>query len=364
MIRVLVSDDSITVRKVVAERLTEAGLTVIGEACNGAEAVEMTRQLKPDVILMDVVMPEMDGLTATARIMASTPTPVVILSAYATQKEVFRTFEALELGALEVCSKPAASGPENAADWRRLITTVRAAVRVEVKKLKRGLHSARDLESPANESSVICEAQPKLVIIGASTGGPTAVKRVLSRLPSSFPLPVIVAIHCARQMAASMGGWFDDHCTLNVRDARPNEQLDDAANTVLTAVPGYHLAVVNRRLEFSGAHHSTGHVPSINQLFSSAARCYGRHVVGVLLTGMGADGADGLKEIYDSGGMTMAQDERSSVVFGMPGAAVRSGAVRRTASPEQIGDALSQLCAPGSANERLSVITTPISIPS
>jgi len=343
MIRVLVVDDSLTVRMEVSKRLRTAGHEVVGNASDGREAVALTRQLRPDVVLMDVVMPGVDGLAATRHIMAECPTPVVVLTAHAEGQEVFKTLDALAVGALEVCAKP--TGEESQEDWDRILVTIGAAAQVPVMRL-------RPRAVPPNAASTRTSSfspprtpvvNRRVVVMGASTGGPAAVKQLLSSLPSNFPLPILTAIHCSHRVLSSIGNWVDRQCSLDVRDARDGQLLPDKPGTVITAPPGRNLTICGDRLRLQDATNCKDCSPSVDQLFISAADTFGRATIGVLLTGMGADGAKGLKQIHDCGGYTIAQDEATCAVFGMPAAAIELGAVSQVAPLHRIPQSLIRL---------------------
>ncbi len=331
MIRVLVVDDSITVRKAIVERLSAGGIAVVGEAADGVEAVATTRRLRPDVVLMDIIMPRMDGLAATREIMTTTPTPVVVLSAYVSQKEACQTYDALAAGALEACVKPTGDGLENEHAWADILCTVRAAADVRVAKLRPAIKQEPAPGKSEGFLSKTTEAakEYRIVVIGASTGGPVAIRDLLHALPADFPIPIAIALHCSTQLSTSVAGWLDVNCDLNVRDAVDNEPISRMPGTVLVAPPGHNLELRHGRTIL---HNVVGHhdcTPSVDVLFSSAAQTYGKATLGVLLTGMGRDGAQGLLEIRQGGGTTIAQDEASCAVFGMPAAAVEIGAVEQ-----------------------------------
>ncbi len=345
MTRVLVVDDSLTVRKIVADRLHAAGLEVIGEAADGREAVRLTHQLRPDVVLMDFVMPEVDGLAATRQIMNEIPTPVVILSGYANQQEVFKTYDALAAGALEVCAKPTTASAQSEAEWNNVLLTISAAAQVQVTRLRQNPTVPKvDSRALAGRSAIGAAGRRKrIVVIGASTGGPAAVKGVLCGLSQEFPLPILVAIHCSSRLSSSVAGWFDRVCPLNVSDATDGEPLPEGPGVVVTAPPGRNLRIRAGRTVLKDTTDNVGCAPSVDELFTSAAESIGDQTIGVLLTGMGADGAEGLKRIRDCGGCTIAQDEDSCVVFGMPAAAIKLGAAEHVTPLQQIPQMLIQL---------------------
>ncbi|MHC4697515.1 MAG: chemotaxis protein CheB [Planctomycetota bacterium] len=324
MIRVLVVDDSLTVRKTITDRLRTAGIEVVGEAADGSEAAALTHRLRPDVVLMDVVMPRVDGLAATRRIMTEIPTPVVILTAFADQQEVFKTYDALAAGALDVCAKPEGDARDRET-WEDIVRTVRAATQVAVRRHRRSTKSPEERPNFGAELpvTVVSERQRKIVVIGASTGGPAAVHEILQSLPPDFPLPILVALHCSTRLSASVASWFARRCAFNVYDARHEEPLPGLPGTVIVVPPGRNLTISRGQMLVHDPGNTSGCTPSVDELFASAADSHGDATIGVLLTGMGTDGARGLKRIRDCGGCAIAQDEASCVVFGMPAAAIK-----------------------------------------
>jgi two-component system chemotaxis response regulator CheB len=351
-ITVLVGEDSRTVRRSIVEVLSaEPDMTVIGEAGDGKETIELCLARKPRVITLDMMMPVVSGLAATEYIMAFCPTPIVIVSGSTNRGEVFRTYEALAAGALDVIEKPRANEPIE--DWqRRLVDTVRVASRVRVITHPRGrLRANWDFDTPVpvpSESTVpppspsqAVRARLAVVAIGASTGGPKAIVDVLRELPADFPVPILVVTHISESFAAGFADWVGANSPLPVRLAQDG---DPVARTGVTVAPAdRHLIVEDGRLRLvtTAAVHSCR--PSIDVLFASLAREYGGRVTGVLLTGMGRDGADGLLGIRTAGGVTIAQDEDSCVIFGMPAEAIRLGAAAHVLAPAAIGSLLREL---------------------
>jgi two-component system chemotaxis response regulator CheB len=326
-LRVLVVEDSLTIRKRIVEVL-EVTMDVVGEAADGKAGIELCERLRPDVITLDMMLPVMTGLEATEHIMAYCPTPILIVSASTNRGELFKTYEALAAGAVDVLEKP--SGDEAGAEWeRRLIAAVQMVSRIAVithprMRFRRSGFAAR-AQPPVATSPPMAET--RVVAIGASTGGPRAVLAILGALPATFSLPILLVIHIAEPFGTAFAEWLDEQIGLRVRYPKTGEPLAMLEpGTVLMAPPGVHMEVRHQRIELTTAHERHSCRPSVDVLFETVARECGRNAVGCLLTGMGKDGALGLAALRQAGGMTIAQDEASSVVFGMPGEAVRIGA--------------------------------------
>lgn len=339
MYKVLIADDSPTARQALSLILRRAGdMQVVGEAASGREAVRLTEELRPDVVLMDITMPEMDGLQATGEIMHLAPTPIVVVSGSLDGRETEIAFQAIRAGALTVLPKP--SGPGTArfdAEATKLINTVRAMAGVSV------IHHWRK-RTPTPKSSketMHAHTRPEIVGIVSSTGGPAALSEILSRLPAHFPLPVVVVQHIAPDFLPSLIKWLGSISSLAVRAAEPGTR--PVPGTVYVAPGHAHLCVDSMRRFVLDTETPGRHVPSGDVLFESVAKCYGAKAIGVVLTGMGDDGARGLRMMYDTGAFTIAQDEESSAVYGMPCEAVARGAACKVLPVTEIADALMKL---------------------
>lgn len=343
-IRVLVVEDSLTIRKHIIEVLTaDSRLQVVGEAGDGKAAIMLCESLRPDVVTMDMMLPVMTGVAATEYIMAFCPTPILIVSASTNRGELFRTYDALAAGAVDVLDKPLGSEPDDA--WeKRLVDAVRMVARIKVITHPRarlgslGLPAATTAYAPL--APISC-ADRKVVAMGASTGGPGALRTVLSSLPKNFPLPILLVLHISEPFAQAMCEWLNAQVSLEVRYAVDGEQLPPRGHgCVLMAGPDRHLEVVGGRVRLTSSPEQHSCRPSVDVLFESLARDMGPQTVAALLTGMGRDGARGLLAIRESGGLTLAQDEASSVVFGMPAEAIKLGAASRVLSLGDFGAAL------------------------
>ncbi len=350
-IRVLVVDDSLTVRKRIVEVLSsDVALEVIAEAENGKRAIELCEALRPDVITLDMMMPLMAGVAVTEYVMAYFPTPILIVSASTNRGELFKTYDALAAGALDVLDKPTSRDVDS--DWeRRLISTVKLISRIKVIT-----HPRARLMAPRFERDEAAgelnngKSEYEIVAIGASTGGPAAALEILRGLPEKFPLPIILLIHLAEPFAMALAEWLDGQSPLRVRYARDREPVPSSG--VVMAPAGRHLVVSQGQLRLTSEPERFSCRPSVDVLFESITREFGNRSINCLLTGMGKDGAAGLLGARRAGAMTIAQNESSSVVFGMPGEAVRIGAATRVLSIENISRELVQLAGETDARRR------------
>ena len=331
-IRVLVVEDSLTVRKRIVEVLAaDPGLEVIAEAEDGKQAIELCQRLRPDVLTLDMMLPVMTGLAATEFIMAYCPTPILIVSASTNRGELFRTYEALAAGAVEVFEKP--SGNELDDRWARtLVSTVKLVSRIKVITHPRGRLNMQRAPSARSASTSSCRA----LAIGASTGGPAALVEILKGMPPDYRLPILLVIHIAPA--------FDGQSALRVRYAQDGEPLPKAGEgRVIIAVPDRHMVLRHGRLWLTDDPERHSCRPSVDVLFESVALELGDQAAACILTGMGKDGAAGLLAIRQAGGTTLAQDEATSVVFGMPREAILLGAAGRVLPLDQIAPALTAL---------------------
>jgi len=325
VIRVLVAEDSATARALLVQILNaDPGIRVVGEACDGVEAVEMAQRIRPDLITMDVHMPRLDGLEATREIMATAPTPIVIVTGSTRAREVESSMDTLRFGALDVLVKPPSPGSpgfESAA--RGLVAMVKSMAQVKVvRQWKPGAPRASSAVAARGLSG---ESEGRRVVaVASSTGGPGALQVVLSGLPAGFAAPVLVVQHITPGFTAGLAAWLGSVGPLRVKVAEDGEAL--AAGTVYLAPDGRHLGTSARgTVALSDAPPLGGFRPSGSHLFASAAGAYGRLVTAVILTGMGDDGVAGLRAVRAAGGRVIAQDEATSVVFGMPAAAIAAG---------------------------------------
>jgi two-component system, chemotaxis family, protein-glutamate methylesterase/glutaminase len=323
-IRVLIAEDSPTARALLVGMLSAAnGLEVIGEATNGIDAVEMTKRLRPDVVTMDVQMPGLDGFEATKRIMNEMPTPIVIVSSLDVHSVQF-SMEALNAGALAVLPKPV--GPFSA-DYEQVSRLVAATVRSmsQVKLVRRWPTAPpyKPITSPGARAA-LHGVRPRVVAIAASTGGPAALRKLFTELGADFPLPILAVQHMALGFADGFAQWLNEASELQVGVGRAGEPL--SAGHVYLAPDDRHLGVSERlTITLSDGPPVGSFRPSGTFLFDSAARVFGSAALGLILTGMGRDGVDGLRTLKAAGGQVIAQDEQTSDIFGMPAAAIAAG---------------------------------------
>ena len=330
MIRVLVVDDSATVRGRLIEILRDSpDFTVVGEAADGRRAIELCKQLRPDVVTLDLVLPELDGLAVTEDIMAHQPTPILIVSASMNRGEVVRTYDALAAGAVDVLDKAGAADEE----WDvRFLSAVRMVSRIKVITHPR----ARLRKNAPSQPPIALEAKPaELIALGASTGGPGALAQVIAAIPSRVHAPIVLVLHIDAAFAQSFAGWLDGMTSRDVRIANHGEPL--APDRVYVSPSDRHLTIVDGECRLIDAPPVNHCKPSVDVLFQSVATACGPRASAALLTGMGRDGAEGLLAIRKAGGLTIAQDEATCVVYGMPREAALRNAAVHVAPLDRIG---------------------------
>jgi two-component system, chemotaxis family, protein-glutamate methylesterase/glutaminase len=344
--RVLVVEDSVTVRARLLEVIaSDPSLEVVGEAGDGRTAIQLCERLRPDVVTLDMMLPVMTGLSATEFIMAHFPTPILVVSSSFNRGEVFKTYDALAAGAVDVIEKPRGDEPLGA--WeRQFLSAVRVVSRVRVithPRARLGGLSDRPRPPGVPRSNPPVAGTLELVAIGVSTGGPSALVQVLSALPPSFPAPVLVVLHLAAPFAAAFADWLGAQIGRKVAYGADGEALDAARGEVRLAPPERHLIVSAGRLRHTHDPERHSCRPSVDVLFESIARERGAATAACVLTGMGRDGALGLLELRRAGAVTLGQDEASSVVYGMPREAALIGAVEHVLPLGEIGPLLAEL---------------------
>ena len=341
LLRVLVADDSQVAQQLLRELIDgEPDMIVVGTATTGRETIEKVERLRPDLVTMDVVMPDGDGIAAAQRIMAQRPTPIAVITAAPCEAGSTMTFDALATGAVEVLQKPARSILDSAGERDSFTRRLRSVAAVGVI----GIRGARALAKPAL-ASPLPEAPPAqvhgvpasaaLIALGASTGGPPCIRTILSTLDPALAPPILVVQHMAREFVPGFVAWLRDTLPLPVELAREGSAI--AAGRVYVAPGDRHLKIDAAGILHEDAGPAEHHQrPAVDVLFRSLAEHFGPRALGVLLTGMGEDGARGLLAMREAGAFTIAQDEASSVVFGMPAAASALEAAVVTANPTGI----------------------------
>ncbi len=337
MIRVLIVDDSPTVAYLLRSILqSDPAVRVVGEARTGEDGVAQCQQLQPDLVTMDVEMPGMGGLEAIRQIMDVSPRPIVVVTAVEARRLMTVSFQALELGALAVEAKPTA---RDGAEAERLLVLVKTMAGVKVVRRFQRRPAPVSAPSAPPPAAPAAAAPVRLVAVGVSTGGPQTLQIILAGLPASFPAPIIVVQHISPGFVDGLASWITDTTPLPCHVAAQNEPLQ--AGHVYLAPDNHHLLVpAPGVIHLDTAPPVGGHRPSANPLFESVAYTYGAAAVGVLLTGMGEDGARGLRTLRRAGALTIVQDEATSVIFGMPRAAIELGAAVQVLALDKIAGQL------------------------
>ncbi len=331
-IRVLIVDDSSTARHFLSRVIEQApGFRLLGMARDGHEAVDLCSLLRPDVIIMDLKMPEMDGLQATEQIMAHFPTPILIVSSVTSREERVATAEALAAGAVDVLDKK--TDDETDEIWgNRFLHSLKLVSKIRVITHPRG--RLRKLAS--SPEAYRGGSRPiRLIALGGSTGGPGAVAEILRTLPTTLMVPILLVLHTSESFGNRLASWLDSQSLHRVRYAHDGESLSKVTGVVM-APPGRHLVLRQERLCLTLDPERYSCRPSVDVLFESLAREVGPDTCACLLTGMGKDGARGLLALRKQGAMTVAQDEASSVVYGMPREAILLEAATHVAPLSQI----------------------------
>jgi two-component system, chemotaxis family, protein-glutamate methylesterase/glutaminase len=341
-VSVLLVDDSLIALTILSRMLsTSPDIQVVGKARSGREALELIPRLQPAVICTDLNMPDMDGLELTQEIMARFPRPILVVSAAVQTEDTHNVFRVLEAGAIDILPKPrgglAADDPHVAQELISKIKLI-SGVMALTKRQSRVPGPGQNQDGPSPL------ARPRIVAIGASTGGPQALRTILAQLSADFPAPILCVQHISDGFLKGLVDWLASHCTLSIKIANAGEQPQ--AGTIYFPQEGAHLEIDKAgRLACSHKALIDGHRPSVTATFTSVANYCGDGAIGILLTGMGSDGAQGLQEIFAVGGITIAQNEETSVVFGMPKQAIALGAVKYVLPLNKIPSLLPELLA-------------------
>lgn len=349
-IRVLVVDDSGFFRRRVTEMLdSDPRLEVVGTAANGVEAVEQVAELRPDVVTMDIEMPIMDGITAVRRIMASRRTPILMFSSLTTDGAQ-ATLDALDAGAVDYLPKKFEDISRDRDEARRQLCEkvhaigARGHARAPALEPPKTAAPRPSLRPAAAPPPAIRRGQYKLVAIGTSTGGPVALQEVLTKLPAAFPLPLVLIQHMPGSFTPAFAKRLDQQCAISVREAQDGDRLEPG---VALLAPGGKQMVVERRgasqtIRILEPEPGQNYKPSVDLAFSSLARTIPGKVLAIVLTGMGADGREGARLLKQGGSSVWAQDEASSVVYGMPAAVAEAGLTDQILPLAEIGPNLAQ----------------------
>jgi two-component system chemotaxis response regulator CheB len=353
-VRVLVVDDSALMRKLIPQMLEgDQSIEVVGTAMDGNFCLKKIEELKPNVVTLDLQMPGMNGIDTLKEIMRRHPLPVIVVSSHSIEGASI-TFKALGLGAFDFVTKPQDATAHMADAARQLIAKIKAAADCRV--VRAGSLIAAPVRSEKIPAGKFALAPTKTVAIGISTGGPQAMEFLLAQLPPDFPGTILIVQHMPSGFTDMFARRLDELCALRVKEAQSGDVLQ--AGRVLICPGSRHMTV--KRLPMGDVvvlndeAPVNGHRPSVDVLFRSMAQEYGRLGIAVLMTGMGEDGAQGLGEVKKAGGMTIAQNEESCVVYGMPKAAIERGYVTRVVALDVLSSTLQALCVRGDANKENS----------
>ena len=353
-IKVLVVDDSALMRKMIPQMLErDAGIRVVGTAMDGAFALEKAAELKPDVITLDLDMPRMNGIDALRQITKTQRLPVIVVSAHTTEG-ANTTFKALAMGAFDFITKPAHGAGQHIDEIATQLTAkIRAAA--GARKLPANVLAVPEFQK-VKKIARRKAAPSRVIAIGVSTGGPNAVQYVLSRLPAEFSGSILVVQHMPEGFTEMFAKRLDATCAIDVKEAKSGDLL--LAGRALICPGNRHMkvrrAALGDMVVLSDEERVNGHRPSVDVLFRSVAEEFRTESAGILMTGMGEDGAEGLGLIQSAGGMTIAQSAESCVVYGMPRAAIERGYALRVSSLETIPSAIQSLCSKSAAARSLS----------
>lgn len=348
MVKVLIVDDSRTVCQYLEYILNEdPNIEVIGVVHDGLQAIKFIENKKPDIVTMDIDMPKMNGLEATRRIMSSTPLPIIMVTASRNAHDKKLGIEALASGALSIVNKPLGFSPENddnKAEYLIKLIKIYAQMKV-VKRTYRPKEAmiARPVSPPQSGEDTLDIAQflnRKYVTVGVSSGGPTVLVEIFSKIGKGFPYPILVVQHISEGFLESMVAWLNRMLQISIKVAEKDEELEPGC--IYFAPDKYQMSVRLNRIELS-YNDEIKICPSVEHLFRQQSLYYGKETIAIMLTGMGRDGAAEMKRLRDKGAVTIAQDEESALVYGMPGEAVKYGGVDHVLSPEQIANLLLQI---------------------
>ncbi|OFX24448.1 MAG: chemotaxis response regulator protein-glutamate methylesterase [Bacteroidetes bacterium GWA2_31_9b] len=339
MIKVLIVEDSLVMQQLLAHVISsDPDMNIVGYAEDGEKAIEAVKKYKPDIIAMDLHMPKLDGRQATRIIMETNPTPIIIVTGSIETKDVASSFSIIEAGALAMIKKPPSlDHPDYKKDSQALIQTLK--LMSEVKLVRRFSTVKKKIEPPVIKNITNNEKDIQVVAIGASTGGPLVLQKILSLLPKKIPVPLLIVQHISQGFTEGFVEWLRNTTNFPLHIASHGEFL--IPGHAYIAPDNFHMGVERGpRIVLSSHELENGLRPSVAYLFRTVVQVFNSRAVGVLLTGMGHDGAEELKLMKDKGAITFAQDKESSIVHGMPGEAVKLNAATYVLSPEDITTAL------------------------
>lgn len=348
-IRVLVIDDSALMRKIIPQMVEkDAGIQVVGTAMDGEFGLKKIEELTPDVVTLDLEMPRMDGMETLRQITKRSKVPVIIVSSYSTEG-ASATFKALALGAIDFVAKPRESGHAQMTEIaEQLIAKIKVAAGTRLHPPLKSVPSFLEPTKVTKPSARPNAPATKIVAIGISTGGPNALQFLLSQLPANFPGGIVIVQHMPTGFTEMFAKRLNDCCSIEVKEAHSGDLV--LAGRALICPGNRHIRIkrmpLGSMVVLNDDAPVNGHRPSCDVLFHSVAAEWGQNSIGIIMTGMGEDGADGLYAMRAAGALTIAQDEESCVVYGMPKAAVERGAVQRTVQLDLISNALLVHCQP------------------
>jgi two-component system chemotaxis response regulator CheB len=344
MIKVLVVDDSPTVQDLMKYILTsDKDIEVIGNVNNGIEALKFLETMKPDVITMDINMPYMNGFEATQRIMETNPVPIIMVTSLFDSTDVERTFQAIQAGAVSVIDKPVSVRNQNYEDiCKNIINNVKLMSEIKVVKRKfngsKGSNKLLRMEAKVNNDF----DDKKVVAIGVSTGGPPILKKIFSKLTESIHVPILVVQHITPGFLNGLVDWLRQETKIPIHIASNGQSV--LPGHIYFAPDDNHMEIMyNGKIVLNKQEKTNGLRPTVSHLFNSVANAYGKNSIGILLSGMGRDGVEELKILKEKGAVTITQDKESSVVYGMPGEAVKINAATYILSPEKIAELINGL---------------------
>jgi len=346
MIKVLIVDDSSVSSQYLEYILNnDPAIEVIGIAKNGELAIDFLKNHKPDIITMDIDMPVMNGLEATREIMSTTPIPIIVVTASRNSNDNKISMEALASGALSIIEKPSGIGhPNEAKATNKILTMVKIYSKVNVAR-KKPTQIKELVKSEISVAIPIVDPPPleklvnrKYVAIGISSGGPQVLVKIFSKITENFPFPILVVQHITEGFLCGMVDWLGRTLSIPVQAAIQNENL--IPGHIYFAPDGYRMGVKSNKIELQKRPKEKKILGTVDYLFQNLSEHYGKETIAMILTGMGSDGAKEIKSLRDTGALTIAQDEESCLVFGMPGEAIIKGAIQYIQNPDQIANLL------------------------